>query len=205
MLSTRVSLHNRRSQQTRFDVVHSHAIHSRTLHPLESALYSLESRLIGSSTSLEVLHSLLDVVQSLFDAQETLRHVVVQTVELVGERPDGGCEGRVLLTGRSGGNARLMVVSALLDGEAPLISKLDFANGFRAKRAINLARRRVSLLGGAVVLYATTVANEIVTSGLSIAVVGGAQFHNAVTLIFGNALDGCHQVFEGPKDTFWWG
>ena len=184
-----VFLHDRRGKQARFHVIHTHTIHSWAFHALEAPLDRLESGLVPTCAGFEVLHPLLDVVQSLLDAHKPLRHVVVQAVQLVGEGANGRREGRIFLAGCSGWYSRLMIVSALLDGEAPLISELNFADSLRAKRAVDLTSGGIALLGGAVVLDAAAIADEIVASRLSVAIVGRAQLDYAVALVFGDALD----------------
>lgn len=130
---------------------------------------------------------------------------MAQTVQLVGEGPDRGRQGSVLLAGGAGGDARLVVVSRFLQGEAPLVSQLDLADGLCAEGTVDLARGRVALLGGAVVLDAAAVADEIVAGGLAVAIVGGAELDNTVALVLGHALHRRHQVVKGPEDALWRG
>lgn len=98
-----------------------------------------------------------------------------------------------------------MVVSRFLQGEAPLVSQLDLADGLCAEGTVDLARGRVALLGGAVVLDAAAVADEVVAGGLAVAIVGGAELDNAVALVLGHALHRRHQVVKGPEDALWRG
>lgn len=172
---------------------------------MQPLFYRLEARLIAAGAGLDILHALLNVVQALLNPHQALSHIVAQTVQLVSEGPDRGRQGSVLLAGGAGGDARLVVVSRFLQGEAPLVSQLDLADGLCAEGTVDLARGRVALLGGAVVLDAAAVADEVVAGGLAIAIVGGAELDNAVALVLGHALHRRHQVVKGPEDALWRG
>ena len=121
-------------------------------------------------------------------------------IKFVGKRPQARRQRRILLARRTRWHPGLVVVSRLLEREAPLITKLDLADGLCAKGTVNLARRRVALFGGAVVLYAAAVADEVVARGLAVAIVGGAELDDAVALVFGGALDRGHEVLEASKN-----
>lgn len=196
-------LHDRRGQQARFNIIHAHAVHARTFHALEPLFYCLESRLVPAGARLDVLHALLNVVEALLDAHQALGHVVAQAVQLVGEGTDRCRQGSILLAGGAGGDARLVVVPGLLQGEAPLVAQLHLADGLCTERTVNLARRGVALLGGAVVLDAAAIADEVVAGGLAVAVVGGAELDDAVALVLRDALDRRHQVVKRPEDALW--
>lgn len=184
-----IALHGRRCQQTCLDIIHAHAVHAKALYTLDAALDGLEARLVTARSGLDILHPLLDILQSLLDAEESLCHLVAQAVQLVGEGPNRRGQWRTLLAWCAGLDARLVVVSRLLQGESPLVAELHLADGLCAEGAVDLARRRVALLGSAAVLDAATVANEVVPRGLAIAVIGRSQLDYAVSLILCDALD----------------
>jgi len=89
-----------------------------------------------------------------------------------------------------------MIVTRLLNSKTPLIAQLDLADGLCAPGTVDLAGGRITLLGGAGVLDAATVANEIVPSGLAVAVVGGAELHDTIALILGDALNRAEKILK---------
>ena len=148
---------------------------------------------------------LLNIVETLTHVHEALAHVVYESVELVGERSNRLRKRRVLLArcGRRGPG--VMIVTRFLDGETPLVAELDLADGLGSPRAVNLARRRCSLLRRAVVFDAATITYEVVPSRLAVPVVGGAKFHDAIAMVLGPALDRAQQVLERSEDALGWG
>lgn len=148
----------------------------------------MEARFILSGAGLEILHPLLNVVQPLLDAHQAVHHVVVQPFNLVGKGPDGRGHGRALDGGVAVGCTWLVVVAGFLQREAPLIAKLYFTDSLSAEGAVDLASRRVALLGRTVVLDASAIAYEVVARGLFVTVVGRSKLDDSVPLVFGDAL-----------------
>ena len=168
-----------------------------SLHP---RLHALEPRLVPAHVVSHVRELLLDVVKPLPDVHETLADVVREPVELIRERSDRLGDGCVLLSGRRRWRPGVVVVSGLLDSEAPLVAKLDLADGLGAPGTVDLPRRGRPLLGRAVVFHATAVTDEVVPRGLAVAVVGGSQLDDAIPVVLSPPLHRAQQVLERAED-----
>lgn len=200
--SAAVVLHDRSLKKPGVDIVDHGHLHSIVagLEALQTRLHVLEPGLVGELAVFEVLDALVHLDEERLHAHKALVHIVREAVNLVSETAHRLSERRVLLAGRRGRNAGLVVVAGLLDGEAPLITQLDLADRLGAPRAVDLAGGRVALLGGAGVLDAAAVADEVVPGRFAIAVVGGAKLDDTVPLVLGDTLDGAEKILKVAED-----
>ncbi|KAI0976154.1 hypothetical protein F4678DRAFT_215584 [Xylaria arbuscula] len=134
------------------------------------------------------------------DAEEALVDVVINAVKLITQTSDALCHRCVLLTGLSSRDSGFVVVSAVLDGKAPLVVQLHLTDSLRTPGAVNFAGAGVSLLRGAVVLDTASIADQVITRRLAITIVAGSQLDYTVALVLGHTLHGTQQVVEAPVD-----
>lgn len=134
------------------------------------------------------------------NAHEPLGDVVIHTIELVTQTSDALSHGRILLAGLSSRDSGLVVVSAILDGKAPLVVQLHLTDSLGTPRAVDLTGARISLFRGAVVLDTTSITDQVIPGGLAITVVAGSQLDNAVALVLRDTLHSTQQVVEAPVD-----
>ncbi|KAI1355569.1 hypothetical protein F5Y01DRAFT_147830 [Xylaria sp. FL0043] len=137
------------------------------------------------------------------DTDEALGDVVIHSIELIAQASNALCHGCVLLARLSSRDSGFVVVSAVLDGKAPLVVQLHLAHGLGTPGAINLAGAGIPLLCSAVVFDTTSITDQIIARGLAITIVAGSQLDYTVALILGNALHGTQQVIEASVDALW--
>lgn len=73
--------------------------------------------------------------------------------------------------------------------EAPLVTELNLAYSLRTPWTIHLSSTGIALFSCAVVFHSATVADQVVTRRLMIAVVAGAKLNNTIALLLGYPLD----------------
>ncbi|KAI1268424.1 hypothetical protein F5Y18DRAFT_229126 [Xylariaceae sp. FL1019] len=197
-LTVRV-LHDGRAEKI---ILHIHVLH-RNIHPGTTGLHPSHAGLDGTHPGLHSLQSLLYTLEPLTDADEPLSEVMPNAIKLVAQAANALGHGGVLLAGWSSGNTSFVVVPRVLDGEAPLIVQLHLAYSLGTPWTVDLARAGVSLLGSAIVLDTSAVADQIVARRLTIAVVAGTELDNTVALVLSHSLDGCQKIVKASVDALW--